>query len=123
MTEKLGQTLDGLQKELQERKQAENHLLQFRRVMDESNDAIFLLDPETSRCIDFNKSAYEFLGYGQDELESLGMIDIAEHTPSLEIWHDRVDLIYETSSLIYETDYAEKMGQLAVGRGLICITG
>jgi PAS domain S-box-containing protein len=110
MTEKLGQTLDGLQNELQERKQAENHLLQFRRVMDESNDAIFLVDPETSRCIDFNKSAYEFLGYSQGELERLGMIDIAEHTPSLDTWHDRVDLIYETSSLIYETVYRRKNG-------------
>lgn len=110
MTEKLGLTLDGLQKELQERKQAENHLLQFRRVMDESNDAIFLVDPETSRCIDFNKSAYEFLGYRQEELERLGMIDIAEHTPSLDTWHERVDLIYETSSLIYETVYRRKNG-------------
>jgi PAS domain S-box-containing protein len=110
MTEKLGKTLDGLQNELQERKQAENHLLQFRRVMDESNDAIFLVDPETSRCIDFNKSAYEFLGYRQEELERLGMIDIAQHTPGLETWHDRVGLIHETSSLIYETVYRRKNG-------------
>lgn len=108
MTEKLGQTLDGLQNELQVRRQAENNLLQFRRVMDESKDAIFLVDPETSRCIDFNRSAYEFLGYSQEELERLGMIDIAEHTPSLDTWHDRVDLIYETNSLIFETAFRRK---------------
>ncbi|HLO31613.1 MAG TPA: PAS domain S-box protein [Anaerolineales bacterium] len=110
MTGILRQTLDGLQGELRERIQAENDLLQFRSVMDESNDAIFLIDPETSRYIDFNKSAYEFLGYRQEELSRLGVIDVAEHIPDLEIWHERVDVIYDTSSLIFETTYRRKNG-------------
>ncbi|RPJ28796.1 MAG: PAS domain S-box protein [Chloroflexi bacterium] len=108
MTEKLRQTLDGLQNELSERKQVESDLLQFRTVMDESNDAIFLIDPETSRCIDFNKSAYEFLGYSREELERLAVIDIAEYVTSLDDWHDRVDLIHETGSLVFETVYRRK---------------
>lgn len=108
MMEKLRQTLDGLQNDLSERKQVESNLLQFRIVMDESNDAIFLIDPETSRCIDFNKSAYEFLGYRRAELERLSIIDIAEYVTSLDDWHDRVDLIHETGSLIFETAYRRK---------------
>ncbi len=108
MTEKLRQTLDGLQNELSERKQMESNLLQFRTVMDESNDAIFLIDPETSRCIDFNKSAHEFLGYSREELELLSVIDIAEYVTSLDNWHERVDLIHETGSLIFETVYRRK---------------
>ncbi|MBN2119383.1 MAG: PAS domain S-box protein [Anaerolineales bacterium] len=108
MTEQLRQTLDGLQNELAERKQVESDLLQFRTVMDESNDAIFLIDPETSRCIDFNKSAYEFLGYSREELERLSIIDIAEYVTSLDAWHDRIDLIHETGSLIFETVYRRK---------------
>jgi len=108
MKEKLRQTVDGLQGELRERIQAENDLLQFRTVMDESNDAIFLVDPETSRCIDFNKSAYEFLGYSREELERLGFIDIAEHIPSMDAWHERIDLIHETGSLVFETVYRRK---------------
>jgi len=108
MTEKLRQTLAGLQDELSERKQIESDLLQFRTVMDESNDAIFLVDPETSRCIDFNKSAYEFLGYSREELERLAVIDIAEYVTSLTDWHERVDLIHETGSLIFETVYRRK---------------
>jgi PAS domain S-box-containing protein len=108
MTEKLRQTLDGLQNELNERKLVESNLLQFRTVMDESNDAIFLIDPETSRCIDFNKSAYEFLGYSREELERLSVIDIAEYVTSLDDWHERVDLIHETGSLVFETVYRRK---------------
>jgi len=108
MTEKLRRTVDGLQTELSERRQAESDLLQFRTVMDESNDAIYLIDPETSRCIDFNKSAYEILGYSHEELVRLGIIDIAEYVTSLEDWHDRIELIYQTSSLIFETVYRRK---------------
>ncbi len=110
MTEKLRQTLAGFQTELNERKQVESKLLQFRTVMDESNDAIFLIDPETSRCIDFNKSAYEFLGYSREELGRLGVIDIAEYVTGLDDWHDRIELIHETGSLIFETVYRRKDG-------------
>jgi PAS domain S-box-containing protein len=110
MTEKLRQTLAGLQDELNERKQVESDLLQFRTVMDESNDAIYLIDPESSRCIDFNKSAHEILGYSHEELSRLGVIDIAEYVTSLEDWHDRIDLIHETGSLIFETAYRRKDG-------------
>jgi len=110
MTEKLRQTLAGLQEELQERKQAQDDLLQFRKLMDESSDAIFLLDPETSRYIDFNRSAYEFLGYGREELRQLGAIDVAEHVSSLAAWQERVNLVREKSSLIFETRYRRKDG-------------
>ncbi|HMB23683.1 MAG TPA: PAS domain S-box protein [Anaerolineales bacterium] len=108
MTAKLRQTLDGLQNELTERRQVESDLLQFRTVMDESNDAIFLMDPASSRCIDFNKSAYEFLGYTREELGRLSIIDIAEYVTSLDDWRERVDLIHETGGLVFETVYRRK---------------
>ncbi|HMD82842.1 MAG TPA: GAF domain-containing protein, partial [Anaerolineales bacterium] len=75
-----------LKEELYNHKHAEEVLLQFRRVMDESNDAIFMIDPKTSRYIDFNRSAYERLGYTREELSDLGAIDIAQHIPDLEVW-------------------------------------
>jgi len=108
MTEKLRQTLTGLQAELHERKQAEEKLLQFRRVMDESNDAIFLIDLESRCYLDFNKSAHEFLGYSREELAQLGVMDVAEHIPSLEAWREQVELINMSGSLIFETTYTRK---------------
>ena|GEM_PF-1119751 len=108
MTEKLRQTLDGLQDELRERKQAENNLLQFRKVMDESGDAIYLIDLESGRYIDFNKSAYQLLGYSSQGLALLTVMDVAEHIPSLKAWHERVKLIRAKGSLIFETNYRRK---------------
>jgi PAS domain S-box-containing protein len=104
----INRVLRNVQHELDERKQAEANLLEFRKVMDESNDAIFLIDLETGHYIDFNKSAYEFLGYGREELAQLSVIDIAEHIPNLEEWHERVELVREKGGLIFETQYFRK---------------
>ena len=92
MTEKLRQTLAGLESELKERKQAEEKLLQFRRVMDESSDAIFLIDLESGCYIDFNRIAHEFLGYSRQELAQLTVMDVAQHLPNLDRWLERVQL-------------------------------
>ena len=104
MAEKLRQ----LQAELREREQAEEKLLQFRKLMDESSDAIFLIDLDSGRYIDFNKSAYEFLGYSRQELTELSVTDVAEHIPSLNVWHERVSLVRESGGLIFETRYRRK---------------
>jgi PAS domain S-box-containing protein len=110
MTEKLRRTLAGLQAELQERKQAEENLLQFRRVMDESSDAIFLIDLESGLYIDFNKTAHEFLGYNRQELAQLTVMEVAQHLPNLDAWLERVKLVREAGNLIFETKYLRKDG-------------
>lgn len=110
MTEKLRQTLAGLQAELYERQQAQEELLQFRKVMDESSDCIFMIDPETGRYIDFNKTAHEHLGYTREELGQLTVIDIAEHLSSMDDWRERLQLIRTEGELIFETAYKRKNG-------------
>ncbi|HET9908279.1 MAG TPA: GAF domain-containing protein [Anaerolineales bacterium] len=99
-----------LKAELHNHRQAEDVLLQFRAVLDESNDAIFMIDPETSRYIDFNRSAHERLGYSREELENLGAIDVAQHIPDIKVWRKRVELIREKGELIFETVYRRKDG-------------
>lgn len=110
MTETLRQTLAGLQDELRERRMVEDELLQFRKVMDDSNDAIYMIDLESSRYIDFNKRAHESLGYSRTELSQLGVIDVAEHIENLDTWQQRVDLVREKGELIFETAYHRKDG-------------
>ena len=101
-----------LLQELHERKQAEKDLLQFRKVMDEFSDAIFMIDPQTSHYIDFNKSAYERLGYSREELGQLGVINIAQHITDMEVWHERVELIRKKGGLIFDSVYQRKDGTL-----------
>ena len=108
LTEKLRRTLAGLESELNERKQAEEKLLQFRRVMDESSDAIFLIDLESGRYLDFNRIAHEFLGYTPQELAQLTAMDVAQHLTNLDMWLERVELVRKSGSLIFETMYQRK---------------
>lgn len=110
MTEKLHQTLAGLQGELRERRQAEADLLQFRKMMDETNEAIFLIDPETSDYVDFNRSAHERLGYTREELIQMRVMEVAQHLPSMEIWRERVDLVRAQGHILFETAYRRKDG-------------
>ena len=93
-----------------ERKQAEDRLLQFRQLMDESNDAFFLIDPRTSRYIDFNGTACKKLGYSREELIELGVVNIAEHVTDLDVWRKRMDLVREKGDLIFEANYRRKDG-------------
>lgn len=100
----------GVMLDITAQKLAEYDLRQFRELMDESNDAIYIIDLETSRYLDFNRSAYESLGYSREELSRLSLLDVAEHITSLDVWHQRVQLVEEKGGLIFETVYRRKNG-------------
>ena len=64
-------------RDITERKQAEQELILFRTLIDRSNDAIEVLDPETLRFLDMNRrNAACDLGYSRNELLSLTILDI-----------------------------------------------
>ncbi|MGB5152428.1 MAG: PAS domain S-box protein [Candidatus Sulfotelmatobacter sp.] len=48
----------------------------FRTLVDQSNDAIEVVDPETLRFLDVNEKACSALGYSREELLSLRVFDI-----------------------------------------------
>ena len=62
--------------DITERKRAEQSLRLFRALIDESNDAIEVVDPGTLRFLDVNEKACRELGYSRDELLSLRVPDI-----------------------------------------------
>ena len=62
--------------DISERKRAEESLLLFRALIDESNDAIEVIDPETMCFLDVNRKACRELGYSRDEFLSLRVSDI-----------------------------------------------
>jgi PAS domain S-box-containing protein len=48
----------------------------FRTLLDQSNDAVQVIDPETLRFLDVNERACVELGYGREELLSMTVLDI-----------------------------------------------
>jgi len=57
-------------------KTAEKSLKLFRTLVDQSNDAIEVVDPQTLGFLDVNETACRALGYARDELMSLKVLDI-----------------------------------------------
>jgi len=66
----------GMAHDITESKRAERSLQLFRMLIDQSNDAIEVVDPETLRFIDINERACVELGYTRDELLSMSVYDI-----------------------------------------------
>ncbi|MBK7455601.1 MAG: PAS domain S-box protein [Anaerolineales bacterium] len=97
-----------INRDLTERKIAEENLLQFRQIMDETNDAIFLIDAETCKYVDFNKSARTMLGYSNEELSQLGPMDVAREIASFPQWLEWVKVIREKGGWLYETVYQRR---------------
>ena len=48
----------------------------FRAFLDETSDAIYIIDPETGRFLDANKCAWQCLGCSRTELLNMGVADI-----------------------------------------------
>jgi PAS domain S-box-containing protein len=63
-------------KDVTEREQARRSLELFRRLIDQSNDAVEVVDPETLRFLDVNEKACKDLGYTREELLSMTVFDV-----------------------------------------------
>ena len=68
--------LQAIVRDITERKRAEESLKLFRLLIDQSNDAIQVVDLQTMRLIDVNARACSSLGYTREELLSMHVYDI-----------------------------------------------
>lgn len=71
----------GIVRDITERKKSEAGVKLFQALLDQSTDAIEVLDPDTFHFLDANQAAYRSLGYSREELLSLSAFDI---DPTLE---------------------------------------
>lgn len=62
--------------DITERKKSEAGMKLFRTLLDQSPDAIEVLDPDTFHFLDANQAAYRSLGYSREELLSMSAFDI-----------------------------------------------
>lgn len=101
----------GVSIDIQERKQAEQALKLFRSLLDQSTDAIEIIDPPSLRFIDCNQSAYLSLGYTREEFLSLSVWDI---DPALdeELFARSNEEIDKTGAATFETLHQRKDGSV-----------
>ncbi|MFZ0814725.1 MAG: PAS domain S-box protein, partial [Candidatus Sulfotelmatobacter sp.] len=81
----------------------------FRTLVDQSNDAIEVVDMETLRFLDVNEKACSDLGYSREELLVLGVFDIdPEVTP--DATHKIKERLRTTGSAVMESIHRRKDG-------------
>ena len=106
---------NSLLKALTQLKQAEEELHhnqeRYRAVVEQTADAIFLVDVSSKRILEFNPRFEELLGYTSDELHGMTLYDVAPH--------DREGVEYNTQHIVHkkrhyigERSYRRKDGSL-----------
>src|ERR1035438_341185 len=101
-------TNEQLLKTARERERILHDLTLFRTLLDQSNDAILVTDPETLRFLDSNERAWGAPGYSREELLSMTVFDI---DPDIVTVRTRVDQqLRQTGCAIVERAHRRKDG-------------
>ncbi len=108
-TLQLDAAYQALRKEDAERKRAEQSLRLFRMLIDQSNDAIEVIESETRRFIDINGKTCLDLGYSREELLSLSIFDIDPSADESMVARLAGEL-QESGSAIFESIHRRKDG-------------
>jgi PAS domain S-box-containing protein len=84
----------------------------FRDLINKSNDAIFVNDPQTGLFIFVNDNACASLGYDREELLKLGVMDIEATFSDHFSWQAHVNELRQSGSLISEVIHKRKNGTM-----------
>ncbi|MCZ7384545.1 MAG: PAS domain S-box protein [Candidatus Methanoperedens sp.] len=99
-------------RDITEREQAEEKLRLFRSLIDQSNDAIFVSDPETGRILDANDKACINLGYKREEFFNMRVMDFEVNLPDQFSWKEHVGKVQSRRHLILEGLHRRKDGTI-----------
>jgi len=105
----LRETSEELLSRVRENELTIRELKLFRTLVDRSNDAIEVVDPETLRFLDVNKKACSDLGYSREELLSMRVPDINPTATKSSVAKD-VEQLKETGSVVKECLHRRKDG-------------
>ncbi len=108
-TAELSDANDTLHKEVGERMQAEKELRLFRTLVDQSNDAFEIIDPDTACFLDVNERSCVDLGYTREELLSRTVKDI-DPTVTDSTWSQVAQKIRQLGTLSLEGVHQRKNG-------------
>jgi len=93
-----------------ELKQATDKLRLFRNLIEQSNESIFVLEPNWGRFLDVNERACRSLGYSREELLEMSFKDIEEFPEGFS-WQKQVDELKLKGDIIIQGRHKCKDGR------------
>ena len=91
--------------------EANKKLHLFRYLINQSNDVMFVTEPQTALILDANEKACTSLGYSREELLCMKVIDFEMKIQDIDSWKDHVDkIMMDNCQIINESVYKRKNG-------------
>lgn len=106
------EVLVGVINDITELRKANKDLSLFRSLLEHSNDAIFIVDPETAAFLDVNETACRRLGYSRSDLLAMGVPDIQGLAGTSEEWKRLRSRILAAGTLLTEGSHKRSDGTL-----------
>ena len=98
-----------ISRNITDRKRAEDDLTLFKELMNQSNDALLISDPATSRILYVNQKACSNLRYAEHELLGLRIIDVGMNVHgNVESWKDLVARVRRDGYVLFETEHKRR---------------
>ena len=101
----------GVSRDITERKQQGESLSLFRMLVDRSNDAFEVIDPESGRFLDVSERGCTDLGYSREELLGLHVFEI-DTTLARATWPARLAAIRASGAVKVEGAHRRKNGEV-----------
>jgi PAS domain S-box-containing protein len=105
----------GTNQDITERKLTEQELREseerYRAIFDNAADAVYVVDPETTKIVDCNDAAVRMLDYTRDELRHMQIGDIDHRHDEAEI-RQRQAQVQATGSATFDSKHRTKSGDL-----------
>ncbi|ELY60305.1 PAS/PAC sensor signal transduction histidine kinase [Natronococcus amylolyticus DSM 10524] len=89
-------------RDVTDREKRERELELFRRLVDHSNDGMFVIDPESGRFLDVNETACRRLEYDRAELLERSVPDIETELPDHDAWRSFLEELRTRSETTFE---------------------
>ncbi len=93
-----------------EKASIEKNALKLRKLFEALPDGVALIDAQTMKAVEFNRSAYEHLGYSAEEFAELRISDY-DAVESEEETRRRIDAIAQNGQDSFETRHCGKNGE------------
>ncbi|MEW8498240.1 MAG: PAS domain S-box protein, partial [Candidatus Thiodiazotropha taylori] len=84
----------------------------FRKLLDQSNDGIYIINADDGTYLDVNSAAYESLGYRLTDLHQMRVWEIDGTIGDKASWHEMIQQLEASRTSVYESNYRHQNGDL-----------
>lgn len=93
----------------------------FRALVDGAADGLFVIDPDTGRIVDANRTVCEWLGYSRAEVRELTILDCQTTFSEPSEWRTFVDGVREDGEARIENEIETRGGETIPVEGTITV--